>query len=238
MTQAGRAGIGLDALNLLVAGSQTGFGAFVAIYLTSQGWTQAHIGEALSLGTVVAVASQVPAGALVDRARDKRLVVGVGAGAVAASALLFLWPTPASIIAAEVLHGFASCLVGPGIAALSLALVSENGFGERLGGNARFRQSAAWGLRSCWAGLAPTCPERPCSWLRLPLCWAGWRCCACSRAADRPTFLRAGRRPRPLAACLAVSGTSSRIAGCFGWLGALGCSIWATRQCCPWWRAN
>ena len=154
MTPAARAGYGLDALNLLVAGSQTGFGAFVAVYLTSQAWTQAHIGEALSLGTAVAMVSQLPAGALVDRVRSKRMVVGVGAGAVAISALLFLRPTPLAIIAAEVLHGFASCLIAPGIAALSLALAGDRAFGERLGRNARFSSlgSAGAALVLGWIG--------------------------------------------------------------------------------------
>ncbi len=134
-----RSGLGLDLLNGLVASSQTGFGAFIAVYLTAQAWTQVHIGEALSLGTAVAMVSQLPAGALVDAVRSKRLVVAAGGTAVAASALLFAaWPQPLSVLAAEVLHGFASCVIAPAIAALSLALVGEAGLGERLGRNARF----------------------------------------------------------------------------------------------------
>ena len=130
---------GLDALNLLVAGSQTGFGPFVAVYLTSQAWTQAHIGEALSLGMAVMMLSQLPAGALVDLMRSKRLAVALGGAAVAASALLLgASPTPVSVLAAEILHGFASSLIGPAIAALSVAAAGWTGLGERLGRNARF----------------------------------------------------------------------------------------------------
>lgn len=97
---------GLDALNALVAGSQTGFGAFIAVYLTSQAWTQGAIGQALSVGTIAAMLSQVPAGALVDRMRSKRLAVLAGGAAVALSALLFA-ATPARlpVLLAEVLHG-------------------------------------------------------------------------------------------------------------------------------------
>src|SRR5258707_435170 len=50
---------GLDGLNLFVANIQTGFGPFIAVYLTTQGWTQTSIGTALSLGTVAAMASQL-----------------------------------------------------------------------------------------------------------------------------------------------------------------------------------
>ena len=136
MTGSGR---GLDALNALVASSQTGFGAFIAVYLTSRAWTQADIGQALSVGTVAAMLSQVPAGALVDRMRSKRLAVAAGGAAVAASALLFA-ATPARlpVMLAEVLHGFASCMIGPGIAAMSLQLAGQAGMGARLGRNSRF----------------------------------------------------------------------------------------------------
>ncbi len=130
---------GLDALNALVASSQTGFGAFIAVYLTAQAWTQADIGEALSVGTIVAMLSQLPAGALVDAMRSKRLAIAVGGLAVALSALLFAASsTWISVLGAEVLHGFASCMIGPAIAAVSLELVGRVGLGVRLGRNARF----------------------------------------------------------------------------------------------------
>lgn len=48
---------GLDWLNLFVANIQTGFGPFIAVYLTTQGWTQSAIGIALSVGTLAAMAS-------------------------------------------------------------------------------------------------------------------------------------------------------------------------------------
>jgi len=129
----------LDALNALVASSQTGFGAFIAVYLTAQAWTQADIGEALSLGTVVAMLSQLPAGALVDAMRSKRLAIAMGGIAVAASALLFAASSAwLAVLGAEVLHGFASCMIGPAIAAVSLELTGWAGLGVQLGRNARF----------------------------------------------------------------------------------------------------
>jgi hypothetical protein len=65
---------GLDGLNLFVANIQTGFGPFISVYLTTRGWTQSGIGAALSLGTLAAMASQIPAGALVDAVRSKAAV--------------------------------------------------------------------------------------------------------------------------------------------------------------------
>ena len=134
-----RAGFGLDLLNLWVANIQTGFGPFVAVYLTSRGWTQTAIGLALSLGTLTAMASQLPAGALVDAIRSKGRVAALSIAAFALSALLFaVYPVPLSVYSAEILHGFSSCTLGPAIAALSLAIAGHAGLGRRLGRNARF----------------------------------------------------------------------------------------------------
>ena len=129
----------LDRLNLLVASSQTGFGAFVAVFLTARAWTQADIGEALSIGTATAVISQVPAGALVDWMRSKRLAIGLGGAAIMVSALLLASvPARLPVYLAEVLHGFASCMISPAIAAVSLDIARGRSLGARLGRNARF----------------------------------------------------------------------------------------------------
>src|SRR5580698_528086 len=80
---------GLDGLNLFVANIQTGFGPFIAVYLTTRGWTQGEIGLALTVGTVAAMASQIPAGALVDAIGSKAAVALFSLLAFAASALLF-----------------------------------------------------------------------------------------------------------------------------------------------------
>jgi MFS family permease len=133
------AGRGLDWFNLFVANIQTGFGPFVAVYLTTQGWTQTRIGLALSLGTISAMASQVPAGALVDVIHSKAAVAFFSILAFTASALFFaLWPTPLFVYLAEALHGFSSCTLGPAIAAMSLMIAGRRALGLRLGRNARF----------------------------------------------------------------------------------------------------
>ena len=129
----------LDWLNFFVADVQTGFGPFVVVYLTTQAWTEVEIGFALSLGTLTAMISQMPAGALVDSLRDKRRVAIVALIAIALSAvLLAAWPALLPVYAARVLHGAASCILNPSIAAISLALVGRAALGERLGRNARY----------------------------------------------------------------------------------------------------
>ena len=130
---------GLDWFNFLVANVQTGFGPFIAVYLTTKHWTQIDIGVALSIGTIVSAASQLPAGALVDHLRSKRVAALFAILAISASAtLIALTPTKSSVFAAELLHGFASCVLNPAIAAMSLAVVGRIGLGLRLGRNAQF----------------------------------------------------------------------------------------------------
>jgi MFS family permease len=154
-------GWGLDWLNLFVANIQTGFGPFIAVYLTTVGWTQTDIGVALSIGTLTAMASQVPAGALVDALPNKYAVGFFSILAFTGSALLFaLWPIPLSVYAAEVLHGFSSCTLGPVIASISLAIAGPAGFGLRLGRNVRF-SSLGNGLGAILMGICGyLLPER------------------------------------------------------------------------------
>src|SRR5579863_10162699 len=116
----------LDRLNLFVANIQTGFGPFIAIYLVTQGWTQTAIGFAFSLGTLAAMASQMPAGALVDAMRNKGYAAAAGLVVFTLSALLFaVVPMRLFVYIAEIMHSFASCMLGPAVAAISLAVVGR-----------------------------------------------------------------------------------------------------------------
>jgi len=130
---------GLDWFNLFVANIQTGFGPFIAVYLSGQSWTQTSIGLALSIGTVSSMASQVPAGALVDLMPNKTRVAAFSVVAFTISALMFaIHPIPLFVYLAEILHGLSSCTLGPAIAAMSLVLAGRFGMGLRLGRNARY----------------------------------------------------------------------------------------------------
>ena len=129
----------LDLLNFFIADVQTGFGPFVAVYLTMHKWTQVQIGFALTLSTMVALISQLPAGALVDAAHNKRQAAG-GAliGVIVAALLMAFWPDELPVLVAQAVHAFSSCVLTPAIAAISLHLVGHAALGERLGRNARF----------------------------------------------------------------------------------------------------
>jgi MFS family permease len=130
---------GLDWLNFFVANVQTGFGPFIAVYLTENRWTTGEIGFALTIGTICSLVSQMPAGALVDWMGDKRWAVRLGIVAISGTALMYaVSATKTAVYSAEILHGLASSVIGPAIAAVSLALVGRAAFSERAGRNARF----------------------------------------------------------------------------------------------------
>src|SRR5437667_6712522 len=130
---------GLDWFVFFLADVQTGFGPFIAVYLTTQKWTQVEIGFVLSIAGLVALIGQVPGGAIVDYARSERLMAGLAVATIGCAALAYaLWPIFPVVTAAAVLHAMASCVLGPAIAAISLGLVGPLAIGERLGRNARF----------------------------------------------------------------------------------------------------
>lgn len=130
---------GLDWFIFFLADVQTGFGPFIAVYLTTQKWTQVEIGLVLSIGGIVALIGQMPGGAIIDAAKSERLVAGLAIATIGACALAYAaMPIFPVVVAAATLHAAASCVLGPAIAAISLGLVGPFAIGERLGRNARF----------------------------------------------------------------------------------------------------
>lgn len=135
---------GLDWFVFFVADVQTGFGPFVAVYLTSEKWTQVDIGLVLTAAGLVGLVGQIPGGALLDAARSERFVAAIAAALIGVAALAYaLYPIFPVVLAAACLHAAASCVLGPAIAAISLGLVGPSAIGERLGRNARFASIGA-----------------------------------------------------------------------------------------------
>ena len=161
-----RARFGLGVLNFFLAATQTGFGPFIPVFLTGLGWNQGDIGFALSLGTIAAIASQLPAGALVDFVSAKRPLTAAALALTGLSALLFaLWPRPgagfvAQIWSAQILHAVAASALTPAIAALTLAVCGLEGFSTQLGTNARYASIGAAGAAALLGAFAHFHSER------------------------------------------------------------------------------
>jgi MFS family permease len=137
---------GLNALNFFIAAVQAGFGPFVAVWLTRQGWSQTDVGLALSVGSGAALVGQLPGGWLVDAVHHKRPVLTVALTAIAVAALLLAFvPMRWPVALAEALDTLAACIVTPSIAAITLRLCGHASYGQRLGMNARYASLGAAG---------------------------------------------------------------------------------------------
>jgi len=139
-----RSDIGVDWFSFFVADVQMGFGPFLTVYLTTEKWTNADIGLVFTVGSVIALLGQIPAGALVDAVRRERLLASLAMLAIGLSAFAIgAWPQFSSVLFAQVLHGGASVIIGPALAAISLRLVGHGLIGERLGRNAGFASAGS-----------------------------------------------------------------------------------------------
>jgi MFS family permease len=130
---------GLDWTNFFMADVQIGFGSFLAFYLADLGWSKESVGLALMVGGLAGVLAQVPSGALADAVSWKRGLAALGIGAIGAAAMILaLRPSMTMVFTAEVLHGIASAVFAPAIAAISLGLAGRHGMSSRVGRNFRF----------------------------------------------------------------------------------------------------
>ncbi len=174
---------GLDWFVFFLADVQTGFGPFVAVYLTTQKWPQVDIGFVLTVSGLVALAGQMPGGALVDAARSERLVAAGSVLAISASALAYaMWPIFGIVFMAAVLHAAASCVLGPAIAAISLGLVGHADVGERFGRNARFASIGAGVAAAGMGAIGYLVSSRAVFFVTVALCLPTLFALSCIRA--------------------------------------------------------
>ncbi len=129
-------------LNFFLADVQSGVGPFVAAYLAASGWSPDRVGFALTLGGIVTVLLQTPAGAMVDAGRDKRAmlagaIAGIGFGAL----ILALRTTALFIDFAQILIGAAGSFLGPTVAAITLGIVGKQAFDRQFGRNQGFNSA-------------------------------------------------------------------------------------------------
>ncbi len=129
-------------LTFFLADVQTGLGPFLAAYLASSGWNPARVGFALTFGGLVTVATQTPAGAVVDAVHRKRLLIAVNLGVLACGALLLIGGLrTVSVYAAQFLIGGAAPFLGPSVAAITLGIVGAKAFDRQFGKNQGFNSA-------------------------------------------------------------------------------------------------
>ncbi|QJD78526.1 MFS transporter [Spirosoma rhododendri] len=133
----------LDAANFFLADVRDGLGPYLAIYLlTTQHWAPQDIGIAMSVMGIATVATQTPAGALVDRTRYKRLFSVVASLLIASAALLTIsFPTYGIILGGQAAMGVAAAWFTPAVAAITLGIVGPKKLDGRVGRNETFNHA-------------------------------------------------------------------------------------------------
>jgi MFS family permease len=132
----------LEATNFFLADVQTGLGPFLAAYLAGAGWAPGRVGIVLTVGGVITVVLQTPAGALVDRATAKRLILISAALVLATGAvLLSLTTEPWAVYTAQMLIGGSSPFLAPTLAAVTMGLVGVGRFDRQFGKNQSFNSA-------------------------------------------------------------------------------------------------
>lgn len=138
---------GLDGLNFFLADVRDGLGPYLAIYLLAvrgpeQGWNPATIGLVMTIAGIAGLLAQTPAGALIDRIRNKRAIVIAAAIAVTLSCLALPFVSSFYAVAAtQSVAGIAGAIFPPALAAITLGVVGPKAFARRIGRNEAFNHA-------------------------------------------------------------------------------------------------
>jgi MFS family permease len=132
----------LEATNFFLADVQTGLGPFLAAYLAGAGWNPGRVGVVLTVGGILTVLLQTPAGAMVDRAAAKRLILISASLLLATGAVLLSVTTrPWAVYSAQLLIGGAAPFLAPTLAAVTMGLVGVGRFDRQFGKNQSFNSA-------------------------------------------------------------------------------------------------
>jgi MFS family permease len=145
----------LEATNFFLADVQTGLGPFLAAYLAGSGWEPARVGLALTIGGIITVVLQAPAGAIVDQLRSKRLILVVASAVLAIGALLLsITAAPWAVYTSQILIGGAGPFLGPTLAAVTMGIVGVTFFDRQFGKNQSFNSAGNVACALLIAGMS------------------------------------------------------------------------------------
>lgn len=126
----------LEALNFFMADMQAGIGPFLGIFLLAHQWKSGPIGTVMTLGGVAGVLVTIPAGALIDQTRHKKLFVIIpGICTVLASSVILLSQNFWVVGLSQVATAIAGAAIVPAVMAITLGLVHQKGFNRQNGRN-------------------------------------------------------------------------------------------------------
>src|SRR5882672_4932798 len=129
--------ISLDAINCLLADVRGALGPYLNVFLvTRQHWSLSEVGLVTTIGGLIGLALQTPAGALIDATRG--FIVAALAVLATGATVIALWPNFWPVLIANSLLAVVGDIFGPAIAALTLGLVARKQLERRMGRNSAF----------------------------------------------------------------------------------------------------
>jgi MFS family permease len=127
---------GLAALNFFLADVQGGLGPFLATWLAAIHWSPGQIGVVMTVGALVGLVCNSPAGVLIDRTQRYRLWLALSSSAIVVGTLAML---PARgfipVLVAQVAAALGGSLMAPAVMALTLGIVGKERFPRQQGSN-------------------------------------------------------------------------------------------------------
>ncbi len=181
--QARRAGFrprSLDAVNFLLADVRGALGPYLNVFLvTQQHWSQTEVGWVTTIGGLLGLAAQTPAGAAIDATRRKRGAVVLALVVLAIGALvIFAVPTFWPVMLANTAIAVVGDVFGPAVAAVTLGLYARQHLARRMGRNSAFDHAGNVAIAAAAGGIGTCSRSAPCScWCRCSHCWRRSPCC-------------------------------------------------------------
>ena len=120
-----------------MASARDTIGPFLSVYLKANyNYDSLSIGIAIASSNFFGLISQIPAGALIDKIKNKKIVVQLSLLTTAFSLLIILKEKFLSfIVLANGLIGFTTGILTPTVSAISLGIVGSEKFANRIGRN-------------------------------------------------------------------------------------------------------
>jgi MFS family permease len=132
----------LQSLNFFMADMQAGIGPFLGIFLLAHGWKSGLIGSVMTIGGVAGMVMTIPAGAIIDETRRKRLYVAIpGIFTILASAIILLSQNFWIVSISQVATAIAGAAIGPAVVGMTLGIVKQAGFNRQNGYNQAYNHA-------------------------------------------------------------------------------------------------
>ncbi|MCP3964828.1 MAG: MFS transporter [Lentisphaerae bacterium] len=130
-------------VNFFLADVRDGLGPFLAIFLlTTYKWDQAKIGIILTVMGLASLLVQIPAGALIDYTKHKKLILSVCIVIISIITIVVVWvPVYSLVLSLKVMMGMASAFLPPAVAGITLGLTGPRYFTRMVGRNEAYNHA-------------------------------------------------------------------------------------------------